>query len=306
MKDTIIKHIRPIIITAVVALLTLITIVLIHALVNSSTIYILVAPQSSTIHIDNHLVKNGNIKVTPGKHTVTTEKDGFEKQIVEVEAKSGETSNVFVVLNSNSDSTANWYNENQEDAALREKIVGKDYNITSQEYERDFPIITQLPYETMNYTIDYGECEYSDFCIYIDAPAGARDVALRVASQFDSELGRYYYIFSDYTNPFSKYNKREVSSGEKLTSNDTTLVEKNINSVFQNTKYKIKDIQLVDDYIIAAVSYFVGDYNDTNTYRLVFQKENGAFILLNTPELVLTYAKYPDIPQNVLKLVNGL
>ncbi|MBR2589184.1 hypothetical protein IKE84_02500 [Candidatus Saccharibacteria bacterium] len=306
MKDFFTKYIKQIIVIIIATLMILIIIITIHLLVNSSTIYVLVAPQSSTVHIDNHSVKNGYIKVTPGKHTVKAEKNGFETQTLELDTKSGETSNAFIVLDSNSEDTANWYSEHQDDALLREKISGAEYNATSIEYEKDFPIITMLPYETMNYTIDYGECEYSNFCIFIDAPAAARDIALRVASQFDSELGRYYYIFSDYTNPFSKYSSISDIEAEDIIPQDTDLVVKDIDTIFKNSKYKIKNIQVVDNYIITAVSYIIDDYGDTNVYRLIFQKEKGKFILLNTPELILTYEKYPNIPRDIIKSANNL
>ncbi|MBQ3352542.1 hypothetical protein IJG91_02725 [Candidatus Saccharibacteria bacterium] len=306
MKEFLSKNIRPILIIVVITFIGAIAIILTHSLINSSTINVLVAPQSSTIYIDNNLVNNGEVRVTPGRHIVKAEKAGFEAQSMEIDAKSGETSNAFIILNSNSDSTANWYNENPKDALLREKIAGREYNITSQEYEKDFPIITQLPYETMNYTINYGECEYSKFCIYIDAPAGARDVALKVISQFDSNLGRYYYIFNDYINPFSEYIKPNNIVEESIASKDIDRVTEVISDIFKNRKYKVQNAQILDNYIIATVSHIVDDYGDIDTYRLVFQKSNDSFVLLNTPELVLTYAKYPNLPQKIIDAINNL
>lgn len=69
---------------------------------------------------------------------------------------------------------------------------------------------------------------------------------------------------------------------------------------------------LADKYLIDKVVVLDGEYAavllsiDSLTYRSVLRKENGNWVVVYFPEVVLTYKDFSEIPRDIIKSINQL
>ena len=277
-----------------------------HSRINSASIDLLVAPESSNIHIDNHKVTNGKIGVTPGKHTVTARKDGFAEKSTEVEIKSGETSNVHFILESNDPSTANWYKDHPEDQKIAQQINDSQFDSEAASYTEENPIIKYLPFETANYSLNYGSCDVSDFCIFVDTPQIHYDKIVDIIKELTDDPARYYYVFKGYKNPFENL-KTSTEEPETLSLSDLDSAKAFMDKTLEKYTHFLSGLSVVDNYVIGSFTYQINQYKDVNTYRFVIQKnKNGSWVFSSTPELIPTYIVNKNIPHDVIKKVNEI
>ncbi|MBR5408513.1 PEGA domain-containing protein [Candidatus Saccharibacteria bacterium] len=304
------KSIITVIIIVTLLILLSVAFYIIYNTINSATLIVRVAPASASIYLDNHRVSNGNIKVTPGEHTLRAQKEGFEEKSIQVSAIADQESNALIILESNSESTANWYTDHSEDQKLIEEIYSLDFTAASNQITSEYPLINYLPYSIPDYDINYGTCNDNNFCIMINAflPSGYNE-AIKYLRQRDSDLGKYYFSFTDFDNPFSKLPVSNAqTSAQTITQSDLNSATNYINKILTNYQHNIISTKIFDDkYIITLFSYSIdNEFPQPINYRLVLQKYNNSFELIVTPDQILTYNQYPDIPKEVLSAANNL
>lgn len=122
----------------------------------NATLTIEVAPTGSKIQINDKKGKVGKNKLKPGKYTVTASKEGFEKVSKTVELSKNSQDYVGIVLESNSESTKNWYENNPKDQRLAESVSSSQFDRNSEKISND-PIISKLPFigPGLSWRIDY-------------------------------------------------------------------------------------------------------------------------------------------------------
>ncbi len=277
--------------------IAIILIIFINSLINNATIEVLVAPESSTITIDGRKISNGEIKVTPGTHEISAEKTGFTTQTINVSVEKNSSAQAFIILESNSDDTKDWFTEHAEDQAIVEQILGEEFNQESASASGQYPIMDDLPYESMNYSIDYGSCDENTFCILIDVDYMDRDTAVKAIKELTDTPEKYSYVFSDYANPF---NLSTSSSSQKTSPSDAIL------DIFKDYRVEIENISTLNEYTVATIKYYINDFPDINTYRVIIKKDGSLYKLASVPELILTIKNNPDIPENILSAANKL
>lgn len=301
------KNFIKLITIACIVLLLSIIIIIVHSSINSAKINLIFTPTSAIATIDNHKVKSGIISVTPGNHTIEVKKDGFKSITQDISIKSGETINAFYILDSNSDNTKDWYDEHPEDSAISEQILSQENDSLANASVDNYPIIKKLPYETMNYRIDYGACDNNNICIIITAPTAALNAVVFSLKELTSDIGRYSYIINDYTNPFddiSYSNYISSSTSVEANENDAKLALTNILSRYNISIQKAK---YLSGCFIISFSYTLNDYGDYTTYRVIIQRKNSTdWALITKPEIILSYNSYPSIPQTIIEAANNI
>lgn len=301
------KQLITIIILLVALIIIPVSVMFIHSQINSATINVIIAPASSKILLDNKdIISNGEIKTTPGTHTISAEKDGFTTQSTTVEAKKGETTTVTMVLESNSDATANWYSENADDASVIESIVGAEVTAGMEEQLEDSPIVNILPKITTAYRIDYGVCEEDVFCVSIQSNYNNFSAPISYLKENSIDLGQYLYVYKNYVNPFSSLTTSKVSSSvQNVSSSERNNVSIFLDDLFKNYNNSVRRIEFRNNFILASVIIF-DDYSTENTFNMILQKVDNNYKLITTPDFVLTYKNNPDIPKEIIDAVNKL
>lgn len=191
----------------IVAFLILVGIiyVVVHAIVTmtKSAVDIYFTPLSATVTIDGNEVAQNENRVSPGQHEVRVEKFGFETETFVVDVQVGETVPVYVVLQPNIDFTMDWYLIHPEDSKMAEGITGYELEYRAKKHKEEYPNLSKLPVKQTNYSIYQQECEAYKVCIRIIADINYRDDAINYfKDKIDSDVGKYYFIITDYYNPF--------------------------------------------------------------------------------------------------------
>jgi len=145
------------------------------ALKYSAKIDLLYTPTSSIATLDGKNIKAGITRVRPGVHTLQISKDGFASHAREVEVNKGEMKFFGVILESDSQSTADWYENNADDQRIREAITSIELDQLSARAAKLDPIVKILPYY---------------------APGGAFEIGVGVA---DPKTGRYQIVITTHT-----------------------------------------------------------------------------------------------------------
>ena len=276
----------------------------INSRINNATIDLLVAPESSSIYIDNHKVTNGEIGVTAGKHTVTAKKDGFAEQTITIDAIADQTVPAYIILDSNDKSTENWFKNHPEDQKIVEQISSREHDSSSNQYVDDNPIIKYLPFETANYTLNYGSCEASTFCIFIDTRPADYDKIVGIIKELTDDPARYSYVFKDYINPFQKIKTTSENPSQISVSDEKSAIDF-IEKTLKDYPHFLNPLTLVNDYFVGSFSYRISDYPDINTYHFIIQKdEKGSWGFVSTPQMIPTYQENQNIPKEVVKKAN--
>lgn len=156
---------------------------LIYGRIFSATLDVMVAPSIATVKVgDNVFATSGEFKMMPGEYSVEISAEGFETKIGKITLKADETSSLNLYLNSNDDTTADWYETHAGDAL----VVGEIQNAKMLEevnalLEKE-PALRNLPMTVEYYSNDYSEHTKYTLSYALD----------------DSDRG-FYLIMKDYT-----------------------------------------------------------------------------------------------------------
>ena len=126
----------------------------------TATIKVMVAPASASAKLNGKDIKNGTHTVQPGKYTLVITKPGFASQTKTQDVAANSTVFLGGALESNSPSTANWYQENPDDQRLAEGVNGAASDASSQNATYQTPIVNKLPVTlgagNYGFKIDFG------------------------------------------------------------------------------------------------------------------------------------------------------
>ena len=182
-------RIFPIAICITVILVTVVIIVAIKFAVEShlSTIDLLYTPASATATIDGKEYTSGKIQLPPGTH----------------ETHSSQTTPAHFALEPNESFTTNWYENNYNDALIAQGISSQQFNEQRASTLEKYPALKELSIEQKGFTIYQATCNGTQVCIMIDASNAYRNEAIEFLRKYiDQDLGRYYFSFRNYSNPF--------------------------------------------------------------------------------------------------------
>lgn len=150
---------KKIIIIGVVVFLLIVGVSLyfiINNMINSSSIELLVAPQSSEIVIDGKKYTNGTYAINPGNHTITISKEGFGTKETTFATKKDETTKVYIYLIELEG--GDWYATHEEDRMILGVITS---SLTEQDinklYDENASIVSELPIRVDYYSNNYSK-----------------------------------------------------------------------------------------------------------------------------------------------------
>ncbi len=119
---------------------------------------ILVAPASSMIKVDGRAVKAGTYNVKAGSHVVAVSRAGFTNQTKSLSVNAKQTQFVGIILQSNSDSTKNWYQNHPSDNNLAQSINNRSFDQAGENALTNNPLLAKLPYlgPGLHFRVDFG------------------------------------------------------------------------------------------------------------------------------------------------------
>ena len=156
---------------------------LIYGVIYSAKVNIMVAPYTAVVRIgDGEYPVSGEFAMQPGEYAVEVSADGFATKTGKLVLKDGETVDLDLYLESNTESTANWYEENEGDGL----VVGEIQNAEEMKkvnvlLEKE-PVLKQLPV-----TVEYYSDDYSEYTKYT------------ISYAFDDSERGFHLIMKDYT-----------------------------------------------------------------------------------------------------------
>lgn len=128
-----------------------------------------VLPEDSILKIDGNVIKPGSVHLEPGTHTLTASREGFDDDTEVINTDDIEPDQVIYLLPAPKTAEAfALLNDTQGLQQEREAAGGSEAARIQELLEKKYPIITKLPYETINYKIGYGLEEGNKLVFYID------------------------------------------------------------------------------------------------------------------------------------------
>jgi hypothetical protein len=165
----------------------------------------MVAPSGANIKLDGKGIKAGIFKVGVGKHQVNFSKNGFASQSKTIEVVNDQTVFAGVVLQPNSQKTANWYTDHLDDKNLAQGVTGAEVQAQDSNISQNYPILSQLPFISSwyGYRIDSGSNKSGQPIIYVTATDSvARQNAITWINKSGYDPADLKVIFKNVTNPF--------------------------------------------------------------------------------------------------------
>lgn len=146
--------------------------------------------------------KRGGINLNSGKYSVVASKDGFKDTQTNVVVK-GNDQTLVILLAPVSEEAVEWASKNQKAYTEAEKISGELNQQSGEEFRANNPIVSNLPHNSGYYRIDYGQDEYNNVVLHVNAdqPVGRR-VAIEKIKSWGYEPHDFRIVFDDFVNPF--------------------------------------------------------------------------------------------------------
>jgi len=117
-----------------------------------------VVPTDSNVKINGKGIKSGATALDPGTYTVAASRKGFESQSRTVTIQQGDHIIVGLILSSNDESTADYYEKNASEAREAEGITGQQSATTAGTRINKLPLLKVLPRRVVDrYSITYGQ-----------------------------------------------------------------------------------------------------------------------------------------------------
>lgn len=117
---------------------------------------LVVSPPDSTVTIDGKPAKAGKIYLNKGKHTLKATRKYFSNYIKTIDTATLEKdATIYLLPAPNSPEADAYINSHPEDVQIRAIAGGKEYTDTVEKTNREYPVLTKLPVDAIDYTIDY-------------------------------------------------------------------------------------------------------------------------------------------------------
>lgn len=160
------------------------------------TVTVKAAPAASTLTLDGHTVSAGDVALTPGKHTFTASLKYFDTVSKTVDTKTLNTAKPIILLPKPSSPEAKqWLQDHPEAQTEREQAGDTQASLDTQQLRDTYPIVSKLPYETLEYKIDYAFDNKNNFSLSVTLYPTADPAN---ASQYKQELQMYKGQAMDY------------------------------------------------------------------------------------------------------------
>ncbi len=260
------------------------------------------APYIANVFINDEQTKNNNvIYLAPGNYNIRVELEGFET--LNTSCMVTETpSDCSGLMTSNSELGDKILTEHQKDLDDLEKITVESLEKQASFTQEKWPALNYLPYTdslfSLGYLFDYDQNNIpSDIKITINSTDDYIGLALYTLTQLIKEdsLNYNYYFYTDIID----FSQQQINSVE-------TTPE-----LFVKQSYPKTPINTVigTEYILDNIKYYYGFFkveNSNISYRFVLKKDSQTWNILSTPYPLLTYKNSPNIPKEILLLVNDI
>lgn len=156
---------------------------LIHGAIYSAKVDIMVAPSIAVVKIgDNEYPVSGEFSMQPGEYAVEVSAEGFVTKTGKLVLKDGETVDLKLYLESNSEDTVKWYEENAGDAL----IVGEIKNAEEMK-KLDALLVREPVLKDLPVTVEYYSDDYSEYTKYV------------ISYVLDDSERGFHLVMKDYT-----------------------------------------------------------------------------------------------------------
>ncbi len=163
-----------------------------------------VVPSDAVVTLDGKRLSTGTVRLSPGEHTFTAKKSGFEKAEDKVSIKEGsENKSVQLLLTPVSPNAIAWAEKNQKLYQRAEQKAVEDVVKEGEEFQKKFPLSKLLPFNNLLFSIDYKTDESSTkFTVQIEAKTPTdRAYALGQIRNWGYDPADYLIEFVDFANP---------------------------------------------------------------------------------------------------------
>ncbi len=117
-----------------------------------------VSPKDATVLLDGQPLKvqDGKFTVKNGTHTLTGTRKYFTKATKQISTDNDlPSTTIFLILGADSPEAKKYLDENPDEQNIREGASDTEATKINDKLHKDYPYITQLPYETTDFTVDY-------------------------------------------------------------------------------------------------------------------------------------------------------
>ncbi len=167
---------------------------------------ILTIPSDAKITLNKQVVGNGDVYIAPGKYTYKIQKDGFTPYI-ETVIFSKPSGSIDIGLAPESTEAKDWAEKHASDYMAYEQRSGLRAQLAGQAFKETNPIVNNLPYKNLLFTIGYfanpADASGNSIIVTIDAPEGYRQAAINKINEWGYNPAELNIIFKGYENPFS-------------------------------------------------------------------------------------------------------
>jgi hypothetical protein len=115
-----------------------------------------VSPADARITVDGQESRTGSLSLSKGKHAIVATRDHFTTTRTALDTEKLTGNQTFYIVMTPADEAGRQYLANHpEEQTLREQAAGNAFSYTQQTIADRYPFVTELPYETIDYKVDY-------------------------------------------------------------------------------------------------------------------------------------------------------
>lgn len=287
---------------AVIVVVIIVVISLINILpkIGKVEVYVGYAPFVSEVKLNGEVIENNKKHfLEKGNYNVSVQLEGFEaieKDVVVDE----ETTAIFGSMTAITDKGEKIANEHLDDYMAIEGYASIEIQKEGEKMEKKWPIITKLPVVTSLYKVGY-IVEGEKITLTVESPNVYMDTAvskLRAAADAAKDSLINYVI---------KYEEYDNELINKFAPNSETDAETALKTGFSSVNsFNYTNGAVMGDYYIAKVTAGSNATYSLMTYRVVIKKQDGKWILVSTPEPIVTKNNSTEVPEDVIRAANTL
>lgn len=146
--------------TALIIIAILMGLLVVAAIFNAVTritVKIAVSPSDATFTIDGKpAATTGEISLTKGKHTLKASRHDFADATKTIDTNDlGPGKKIFLILEPTNAAGSKWLDDHPDEVLEREADSGQTFSKTQKNIIDEYPIVSQLPRDTLDYIVDY-------------------------------------------------------------------------------------------------------------------------------------------------------
>jgi hypothetical protein len=145
------------------AVLTLVLLLLGGGTGKTVTVEVLVVPSDASLTINGKSAKAGNLRLTEGQHTLKATRQHFGAAVKKIDTKKIDPDQpIYLTLDGSSPEAQAYMQAHPEEQALFERAIGVEIVNNETAILDSYPVVNQLPYETIDFLIDYTVSEENE------------------------------------------------------------------------------------------------------------------------------------------------